>query len=83
MSSENVKPFSVEEARERARRDAMEAARIRSSDADHDATFERIALECQRTAATLREYADMKEAVNRPQARGLDALIPSRRSRPS
>lgn len=55
-------PFTIEEARERARELATEAARLRSITSDH--VLDQQAYEASREAATLREYARLREAVS-------------------
>lgn len=59
-------PYTAEEAREKARRNATQAARIRSGDAlgnVDDPYVQRALSEHERAAASLRLYADMREAL--------------------
>lgn len=65
MPDQKVEPFSIEEARERARHEAMEAAGFRSTmelEAAADPLGEEAA-ECDRVAASWRLYAEMWAAL--------------------
>ena len=64
-------PFTVEEARERALANAMKAARIRTYESGAD----EVVAEHERLAATLREYARLREAVDEIHAIVMDGNL--------